>query len=61
MSPPIHICFRSAGQFSKLVAEWIFSKDSFVPTVGGSHGFKFAFLCFGLMFDIFDVRTLFVV
>jgi len=26
------------------VAEWIFSKDLFVTTAGGSHGFKNAFL-----------------
>jgi hypothetical protein len=29
------------------VAEWIFSKDSFVPTAGCSHGFKSVLLYFG--------------
>jgi len=41
---PILICFRLAEQLSKLIAGWIFSKDSFVPAAGCSLGFKIVFL-----------------
>jgi len=37
---PILICFRLAEQSSKLIAGWIFSKDSFVPAAGFSHGLE---------------------
>jgi len=41
---PILICFRLAEQLSKLIAGWIFSRDSFVPAAGCSQGFKNVFL-----------------